>query len=176
MKPKDGACMAESEIEAFNMYECLKGARWFAWSSVSSRLRKRHVYVKALIFVSRIIDRVACTIPPQVHHKFNRYYLPYRYFTLAPFTVWPCKKSPSIARMIQVSVTFSCPSFDLSSHFRKLVAIIGRICSVDFLSWISLNSHMNFMRTKWSFAIKSLQFYNRCSKAFAFYSKFWTVM
>lgn len=95
MKPKDGAYMVESEIEAFNMYECLKGARWLARSSVSSRLHKRHVYVKALIFVSRIIDRVACTILPQVHHKFNRYYLPYRYFTLAPFTTWYCKKSPS---------------------------------------------------------------------------------
>jgi len=27
IKPKDGAYMTKSEIEAFNMYECLKGAR-----------------------------------------------------------------------------------------------------------------------------------------------------
>lgn len=68
MRPKDGALyMAESEIAAFNMYECLKGARWLRPSdlsraSVSSRLHKSHIYVKASIFVSRKIDRVACTI------------------------------------------------------------------------------------------------------------------
>lgn len=102
------------------------------------RLHKRHVYVKASIFVSCKIDRVVCTILPQVRHKFNRYYLPYRYFTLAPFTPWYCKKSLCIARMIQVHVTFSCLSFDLSPHFRKPVAIVqtNRFRSTLYLGYL----------------------------------------
>lgn len=122
IKLKDGAYMTKSEIEAFNMYEYLKGARWLG-SSVSSRLHKHHVYVKASIFVSRKIDRVACTILLQVRYKFNRYYLPYRYFTFSSIYSSILQKVP-VYRKNDSSTRRTFLSFDLSPRFRKPVVIV----------------------------------------------------
>lgn len=51
--------------------------------------------------------------------------------------------------MIQVCVTFSCLSFDLSPHFRKPVAIVRQIRTDRLrVSRLSLNSRVNFMRER----------------------------
>lgn len=72
MEAKDGAYMVESEIEAFNMYECLREARWLVPHISHDHLFLRDYasfYVKASIFVS---------------HKIREHDRPRRLHNLAP--------------------------------------------------------------------------------------------